>query len=69
MSMRWGQAIGLIALNIAALSSGANFAEINRMIMQGGIDKMTEAGVTIIGGHTIKDKEPKFGYAMLGSIQ
>ena len=36
--------------------------------MQGGIDKMTEAGVAIIGGHTIKDKEPKFGYAVLGSI-
>jgi len=36
--------------------------------MQGGIDKMAEAGVTIIGGHTVKDKEPKFGYAVLGSI-
>lgn len=58
----------LVSLTIAALPSGADFAEINRMIMQGGIDKMTEAGVTIIGGHTIKDKEPKFGYAVLGSI-
>ncbi len=36
--------------------------------MQGGIDKMTEAGVFIIGGHTVKDKEPKFGYAVMGSI-
>ena len=36
--------------------------------MQGGIDKMKEAGVSIIGGHTIKDKEPKFGYAVLGLI-
>ena len=58
----------LVSLNIAALPSGANFADINRKIMQGGIDKMTEAGVSIIGGHTIKDKEPKFGYAVLGSI-
>lgn len=58
----------LVSLNIAALPSGANFAEINKKIMQGGIDKMTEAGVTIIGGHTVKDKEPKFGYAVLGSI-
>jgi len=58
----------LVSLNIAALPSGASFAEINKQIMQGGIDKMTEAGVTIIGGHTIKDKEPKFGYAVLGSI-
>ncbi len=58
----------LVSLNIAALPSGADFAEINRKIMQGGIDKMTEAGVTIIGGHTVKDKEPKFGYAVLGQI-
>lgn len=58
----------LAALNIAALPSGADFYDINKRIMQGGIDKMTEAGVAIIGGHTIKDKEPKFGYAVLGSI-
>jgi selenide, water dikinase len=58
----------LVALNIAALPAGADFYDINKRIMQGGIDKMTEAGVSIIGGHTIKDKEPKFGYAVLGSI-
>jgi selenium donor protein len=58
----------LVSLNIAALPSGPNFAEINRRIMQGGSDKMIEAGVTVIGGHTVKDKEPKFGYAVLGSI-
>ncbi len=58
----------LVALNIAALPSGPDFYDINKRIMQGGIDKMTEAGVAIIGGHTIKDKEPKFGYAVLGSI-
>ncbi len=29
---------------------------------------MIEAGVPIIGGHTIKDNEPKFGYALLGLI-
>ncbi len=58
----------LVALNIAALPAGADFAEINKKIMQGGIDKMTEAGVVIIGGHTIKDKEPKFGYAVMGNI-
>lgn len=58
----------LVSLNIAGLPSGEKFADINRRIMQGGIDKMTEAGVTIIGGHTVKDKEPKFGYAVLGQI-
>ncbi len=58
----------LVALNIAALPEGPEFTDINKRIVQGGIDKMTEAGVAIIGGHTIKDKEPKFGYAVLGSI-
>jgi selenide,water dikinase len=58
----------LVALNIAALPAGAEFYEINKKIMQGGIDKMTEAGVFIIGGHTVKDKEPKFGYAVMGNI-
>ena len=58
----------LVSLTIAALPAGPEFIEINKRIMQGGIDKMTEAGVAIIGGHTIKDKEPKFGYAVLGSI-
>ena len=58
----------LAALNIAALPGSEDFREINKRIIQGGYDKMTEAGVVIIGGHTIKDKEPKFGYAVLGSI-
>jgi len=58
----------LVALNIAALPAGPEFYEINKKIMQGGIDKMTEAGVFIIGGHTIKDKEPKFGYAIMGNV-
>ena len=58
----------LVALNIAALPGGPEFAEINRKIMQGGIDKMKEAGVSIIGGHTVKDKEPKFGYTVMGDV-
>jgi selenide,water dikinase len=58
----------LVALNIAALPGGPEFNEINKQIMQGGIDKMKEAGVAIIGGHTVKDKEPKFGYMVMGDI-
>jgi selenide,water dikinase len=58
----------LVALNIAALPGGSDFYEINKQIMQGGIDKMKEAGVSIIGGHTVKDKEPKFGYMVMGDV-
>lgn len=56
------------SLNIAMLPSEAKFFPSLHKIMQGGIDKMKEAGVSIIGGHTVKDKEPKFGYAVLGLI-
>lgn len=37
-------------------------------MLRGGLDKMKEAGAAIIGGHSINDKEPKFGYAVTGVI-
>ncbi|MBI5204889.1 MAG: selenide, water dikinase SelD [Nitrospirae bacterium] len=61
-----GRAIA--SLNMAMLPSDSKFFPYIRQIMQGGIDKMKEAGVSVIGGHTVKDKEPKFGYAVLGLI-
>jgi selenide,water dikinase len=56
------------ALNIAMFPGKEDFFPYLKQIMQGGIDKMTEAGVPIIGGHTIKDNEPKFGFALIGLI-
>ena len=38
-------------------------------IIRGGIDKMKEAGVSIIGGHSINDPEIKAGYAVTGTIE
>jgi selenide,water dikinase len=37
-------------------------------IMTGGADKMREAGCAILGGHSVNDDEPKFGYAVSGLI-
>ncbi len=37
-------------------------------MLKGGQDKMTEAGVAVVGGHSINDPEPKFGYAVTGVI-
>jgi selenide,water dikinase len=37
-------------------------------ILAGGLSKMIEAGCTIIGGHSIRDEEIKFGYAVTGSV-
>jgi selenide,water dikinase len=58
----------VVALNIAMFPSQKEFFPYLKQIMQGGIAKMTEAGVSIIGGHTIRDKEPKYGYAVMGLI-
>jgi selenide,water dikinase len=42
--------------------------EILERILAGGLSKMIEAGCTIIGGHSIRDEETKFGYAVTGLI-
>jgi selenide,water dikinase len=54
-----------LALNIAALPPDLP-VEILSAILQGGADKAKEAGVVIAGGHTIQDKEPKYGLIVLG---
>lgn len=58
----------LVALNVALFPNQAEFFPLLKQIMKGGIDKMSEAGVSIIGGHTIRDKEPKYGFAVIGVI-
>ena len=42
--------------------------EILGQILAGGLSKMMEAGCTVIGGHSIRDDETKFGYAVTGLI-
>ncbi len=42
--------------------------DVLEQILQGGANKMLEAGCTIIGGHSISDDEMKFGYAVTGLI-
>ena len=37
-------------------------------VMMGGLKKMTEAGCTVVGGHSVRDAEIKFGYAVTGLI-
>lgn len=54
-----------LALNVAALPPDLP-VEILTAILQGGAEKVREAGVVIAGGHTIQDKEPKYGLIVLG---
>ena len=38
-------------------------------ILQGGADKANEAGIPIVGGHSVDDKEPKYGLVVTGEVQ
>src|SRR5262245_2712196 len=48
-------------------SKGVDFSILGD-ILRGGLDKLTEAGVALLGGHTVRDEEIKFGYAITGII-
>jgi selenide,water dikinase len=56
-----------LALNIAALPDQLP-AEVSSEILRGGAEKAREAGVVIAGGHTVKDKEPKYGLVVIGFV-
>lgn len=58
----------LFALNIVGFHTTGMPLEILVRIMRGGGDKALEAGIEIVGGHTIDDKEPKYGLAVTGVI-
>ena len=56
-----------LALNVAALPDNLP-DEISSEIIRGGAEKAREAGVVIAGGHTVKDKEPKYGLVVIGFV-
>ncbi len=56
-----------LALNVAALPDNLP-SEISSEIIRGGAEKAREAGVVIAGGHTVKDKEPKYGLVVIGFV-
>lgn len=58
----------LFALNIVAFPIGELDQSILLEILRGGRDKAREAGVLIVGGHSIEDKEPKYGMAVVGTV-
>lgn len=56
-----------LALNVAALPPDLP-SEYTSEIIRGGAEKAREAGVVIAGGHTVQDKEPKFGLVVIGFV-
>jgi selenide,water dikinase len=55
------------ALAIVCFPGSGDFEVLER-IMAGGLAKMMEAGCAVIGGHSVRDEEIKFGYAVTGTI-
>ena len=56
------------ALAIAGFPDKILDAETIKQIFLGGYDKLREAGVALLGGHTVRDPEVKFGYAVTGAV-
>jgi selenide, water dikinase len=57
----------LTALSVVCYPEDGDLEVLERMLM-GGLGKMTEAGCTVAGGHTVRDTEIKFGYAVTGIV-
>jgi selenide,water dikinase len=58
----------LTALAIAGFPTGEVDRDTIQAIFRGGLATLREAGVSLLGGHTVQDREIKFGYAVTGAI-
>jgi len=57
----------LFAINLVAFPDNLG-ADILREILRGGAEKVAEAGAVVVGGHSVNDREPKYGLAVTGII-
>jgi selenide,water dikinase len=58
----------LFALGITAFPREKLGTGLLERIVAGGAAKMSEAGIAVVGGHSVDDAEPKFGYAVTGEV-
>lgn len=58
----------MMAINLVAFPDGLDMAILTE-IMRGGAEKVAEAGAVIAGGHTVADKEPKYGLSVTGTVR
>jgi selenide,water dikinase len=56
------------AMNLVAFPSDQMDIKILRAILEGGLKKMKEAGVVLLGGHSVQDKELKYGLSVTGFV-
>jgi selenide,water dikinase len=58
----------IIAMNVIAFPSETMDISVMTQILNGALAKLNEAGVTLIGGHSIKDNELKYGLCVTGTV-
>jgi selenide,water dikinase len=61
-------AVPLLAVNLVAFPIKELPGEVLAEILRGGVEKVREAGIEILGGHSIDDHEPKYGLAVIGTV-
>lgn len=61
-------AMPLFALSVVGFPSNRLPADVLHRILRGAHDKAAEAGIAVIGGHTVDDTEPKYGLAVTGTV-
>ena len=57
----------LVAMNIVCFPS-CHDMDVLAEILKGGFDKVKESGALLVGGHTVDDKEPKYGLSVSGIV-
>jgi selenide,water dikinase len=58
----------LTAMNVVAFPLERLGGDVLAAILRGGLDVVTAAGASVVGGHSIKDDEPKYGLAVTGTV-
>ena len=58
----------LTVMNIACFDPSMAPPEVWAAVIRGAYDKTVEAGAVVVGGHSVEDKEPKFGLSVTGIV-
>ena len=58
----------LVALNVVGFPSKKMDLSILQAVLAGGMEKVTESGAFLAGGHSVEDEEPKFGLVVFGEV-
>ena len=58
----------ITAMNVVCFPTRKLGIDVLRLVLEGGMDVLRQAGVSLIGGHSVEDDEPKYGMSVLGLV-